>query len=642
MLSAAMLLSCATAYVSASAEVISSPIYEKKNVKAYDDVNSSNIVEYTCLFRSDLPEIPFVNVEDYLGQLFNIVQKPANQGNGVYVFENGDYSMTLNADNDIVSFDFYEGFIANDPKHDSGYGECTYLENGGIPVCVDDNTSFEADLSKYDLDIVEQDGNVYLPFCTLNDFFADTNYNMTYRKDQLKMVISSMGAKGSFTETRSKQYAKLVYDEFCLAADVFQGKPSNALITASIEKIGLDKTLDTYNSITPRIKELLLSESTEDFCTGWILLQHYLDDGGHTILDYSMKERLKKYGIPDAASAARKVFGNTDNKDAAELIESETAKADTQKKSSLFISKQSEAYSSFEIIKDWGGAALYRSGDTYIFCFRGFAENILEPCKWSMDYANEHNAKTFIFDTNAGGDPNAAIYMISLMKDTNTIMYSEKRIATGNIMKFVGRVDKNLDGKFDENDSAVKYDFRCALLTNHGYYSCGNIFACMAKDNGICVIGEKTSGGSCAATSRTLPNGTSYNVSGYFMYLPENGADPDYGAEPDVAIADEENDYNNFYNISALEKGIAKFYGDPITEQNGLYGDLNNDREVNSADALFVLRMSVGLEKQTVENKTPADVDGNGVIDSADALSILRFSAGISEPNSRISTPISQ
>ena len=57
-------------------------------------------------------------------------------------------------------------------------------------------------------------------------------------------------------------------------------------------------------------------------------------------------------------------------------------------------------------------------------------------------------------------------------------------------------------------------------------------------------------------------------------------------------------------------------------------GDVDNDGDINSIDALLVLRFSVGLEKLAVLQQRSADVDGNSDIDSLDAMQILQFSVG--------------
>ena len=53
-------------------------------------------------------------------------------------------------------------------------------------------------------------------------------------------------------------------------------------------------------------------------------------------------------------------------------------------------------------------------------------------------------------------------------------------------------------------------------------------------------------------------------------------------------------------------------------------GDVNLNGSVDSADALLVLRYSLGLEQLTSTQLQRADINGDGTVDSSDALSILR------------------
>ena len=60
----------------------------------------------------------------------------------------------------------------------------------------------------------------------------------------------------------------------------------------------------------------------------------------------------------------------------------------------------------------------------------------------------------------------------------------------------------------------------------------------------------------------------------------------------------------------------------------GLPGDADDNGFVEAADALIVLRYSMGMD-QIVPNERNADVNDSGTIDAEDALIILRMSIGI-------------
>ena len=76
----------------------------------------------------------------------------------------------------------------------------------------------------------------------------------------------------------------------------------------------------------------------------------------------------------------------------------------------------------------------------------------------------------------------------------------------------------------------------------------------------------------------------------------------------------------------------AKWTSNTKIPTSGTYllGDVNFDSTVDSADALFVLRASVGLEDVNDTITKFADVDADGKITSADSLEILRYSVGLS------------
>lgn len=76
------------------------------------------------------------------------------------------------------------------------------------------------------------------------------------------------------------------------------------------------------------------------------------------------------------------------------------------------------------------------------------------------------------------------------------------------------------------------------------------------------------------------------------------------------------------YNY-ALENNINYVWLDEIT-----IGDVNSDTKINSSDALFVLRCSVGQEKPDRIQAICGDVNADGAINSIDALIILQISVG--------------
>ena len=71
----------------------------------------------------------------------------------------------------------------------------------------------------------------------------------------------------------------------------------------------------------------------------------------------------------------------------------------------------------------------------------------------------------------------------------------------------------------------------------------------------------------------------------------------------------------------------------PKLPSPGIYGDVDKDGGITAADALSILRASVGAEEYTPELINIGDVDLDGVITADDALAVLRASAGMTDNN---------
>ncbi len=119
-----------------------------------------------------------------------------------------------------------------------------------------------------------------------------------------------------------------------------------------------------------------------------------------------------------------------------------------------------------------------------------------------------------IFDVtcNGGGDSNALIQMLGVMgREYSTRQYDPLTKANSEL---IYRVDTDLDGDFDEQDSFEgQYDF--FVLTSPYSFSCGNMFPYIAKTNGLAtIIGQQSGGGACVVAYTVTPDGMPYRISG--------------------------------------------------------------------------------------------------------------------------------
>ncbi len=62
-------------------------------------------------------------------------------------------------------------------------------------------------------------------------------------------------------------------------------------------------------------------------------------------------------------------------------------------------------------------------------------------------------------------------------------------------------------------------------------------------------------------------------------------------------------------------------------------GDVNDDGEIRSNDAILVLRIATGLITPTDTQKWAADMNDDGEVGSNDAILILRKATGLAAPS---------
>ena len=106
--------------------------------------------------------------------------------------------------------------------------------------------------------------------------------------------------------------------------------------------------------------------------------------------------------------------------------------------------------------------------------------------------------------------------------------------------------------------------------------------------------------------------------------------------------------YGSFKYLYVIKGGAKDVSGDSSTDDSlpdddssdesltdmpsiGILGDLDGDGKITSADSLFILQLSVGLEEVTELRRSLADVDYNDEVTSGDSLYVLRKSVGIND-----------
>ena len=104
--------------------------YTKKEVNAYP-LDEKKPLKFSCLFREDLPDIPYISAEDYFNQLFTEKVSVKKGENGTVTFTNGGFNMTMDAEKDTLSSDSIECFVMANHKAYADSAEADYIKEKG-------------------------------------------------------------------------------------------------------------------------------------------------------------------------------------------------------------------------------------------------------------------------------------------------------------------------------------------------------------------------------------------------------------------------------------------------------------------------------------------------------------------------------
>ena len=179
------------------------------------------------------------------------------------------------------------------------------------------------------------------------------------------------------------------------------------------------------------------------------------------------------------------------------------------------------------------------------------------------------NIKNFVVNIamNAGGESGIATTISKLICGQS--YRHQLDVYTGQDEVIWYDVDLNFDGVFDEEDGEVSYPFRFAVIEGAQTYSAANYLTNMAKDNGVCVLGEMSGGGANSPQQTPESEGLWFQLSGRYKLMDKNNRTVDLGIEPDYALTEEKDgeiDYSRFFDFAEISRLIDGFYGNQSSE----------------------------------------------------------------------------
>jgi hypothetical protein len=456
-----------------------------------------------------------------------------------------------------------------------------------------DLTPRTVDLKKYGIDVVADGDDLWVPLPTLECIFCcpyayDVFYNGqgVYVSDGME-VLQKTNARDldenyyAFTkENRSPERIAFDYNNLCFYVDTFYGYPVSSRLSESIKADGLDKTLDkTIDGMKlPGIKEALKSADMTQYAFGLgCLLNYAFDDGGHT--GFSEMAWIPEDKVPEYQQMQADL-GLTNCENNVRGTESSAGLAGVLNKMVDEKSVPGEAMK----YADGSGFAIYmEQGDTAMYVVTGNYD--IDRAAWTAYEAGESKEmpqdsmgtfmqaldkakanpqiKNFVVNIALcpGGESGISATISKIISGKSYRHQFDELSGQDEVINY--DIDLNFDGAFDEKDNEVSYPFNFAVVAAAPSYSAANYLANMAKDNGVCLLGETTSGGSNAPQVTPEAEGFSFRLSARYKLRDKDNQEVDLGVEPDYVLTQEKDgqkDYAQYFDAAAIGKYVNEFY----------------------------------------------------------------------------------
>ena len=572
---------------------------EEKTVPVYRDRPESDESAVIRMYG----DIPYMKIDDFYNNLyFTGAEAYPQQASPMTVTRNGNsYETTAyNGTKGVFNVEagtftcenldayanppYYALLLASERDSSAPFVRISHTEYSGAL------TAKTMDFSKYGIKLEGDGDELWVPLAVLQCLFSSPyaynayfNGKGIYMQDGME-TLQPESARNLDSEyydfmknARSEEKARFDYSVLCFYVDNCFGYPERSRLSESIAEVGLDKTLDqTINGIhLSAIKESLLSTDMEEYVFGIFALMTAIDDGGHTTFaDMPMLTEERKV----AWAKKKAVLG---------LVPSEkNALADASFNSITKVYQQA-AKDNFDYVEgitydngEW--ANYFEKGDTALYLFTHFYCNRLSWTQYEDGQLSEMpqdtmgtfmkclekaksnpNIKKFVIflAMNNGGESGIATTMAKII--SGQAYRHQYNAYTGQDEIIWYDVDLNFDGVFDEKDNEVSYPFKFAVIAGANTYSAANYLTSMAKDNGVCVLGEQSGGGACSPQPTPESEGTMFNLSARYKLVDRNNEHVDFGIVPDVVLTvekDGETDYGRFLDFEEISRLIDAFY----------------------------------------------------------------------------------
>lgn len=563
--------------------------YVTRPVPVYRETMTNERAELR--FYSDMPNVPYIGISDYYALMLPSAEMKVERSGSSYVLTSTTGTATVDTEKDVFTSPDLSDFTNLMDQVQKGMPNVYYDGNGYAAFerveYAQDPTPVTFDFAKYHIDLRADDGDVIFPLSTLSDIYSDLFYHVAnfnginfyvnddnhyptdYERDEhfFDLLLS-------VTE-RPADMAEFAYNELCFAAENNFGYPGRAPIEEAMAAKGMDAALAES---WPEIRQMLKSTNLYEYLVGQLLLTTGpMFDGWHTgyfaafdVFQFLQAEErtdeitaFREAGFDDAYAEVLKLYAPKKGSDREAM---KAARDAAFGEGVTYIKKGDTVVFVLDdfVTIDFKGWAAYREGagplpadedDGYVRFVHALEKAEADP-----------EVKNFVMDIsmNGGGSLDELVSMTEQLIGVNYTRFYNP--LTKRLLTEYYSVDKNLDGKIDEADEAVRHDkLRYAVLTSGYCFSCGNLFPSVMHDNGVMLLGYHSGGGSCAVQKMCAADGFGYQLSSHHgRLINAAGENIDGGIPVDVELLkineDGAEDYSAFYDIDLLSREIDAFY----------------------------------------------------------------------------------
>ncbi|EXU60169.1 S41 family peptidase [Mycoplasma mycoides] len=424
---------------------------------------------------------------------------------------------------------------------------------------LNNDNQFEIDLSKYDIDILKDQNNLYLPAILLNQvFLSESNIQTYFNGGDFKIFkfYEALSFPGTFYLKQSdKNNEKTVP----LGLRKFQYEYLSFLFD-NYYAIKLNNNI-SYKEHFKKYQSKILSESSNEHYLATKQIINELDDphSAYVLDGYYDKDR----------DFHKKIFDNQKRvKNKNEVLE--------------LLAKNDPNKIDYELKSI--------SNDTSVISFSKFDEKSAEYIQKSLKEAQSKSVKNIIFNLtqNGGGYIGTAYEIMGFLTDKPFNVYSYNPLSK----------EKKVETIKSEYE---KFNFNYYILTSPYSFSAGNIFPQIAKDNKLAkLIGYKTFGGASAINYYVLPTGDIIQLSSNNVFTNKNFESLEFGVSPDVELKEDV-----FKNPSAI------YQKETLLD---LIKKADNIKEVKKEIKTEKLTKILDISKRLKEDKTKLKIKKSKVV----------------------------